>query len=78
MPLPEPVFVQAFKCWKNNELNKDLKEQALKILEPCAKQVIKDTTYTQKQKEQLKEKTDEIYSIINKHFNIINTRKILD
>jgi hypothetical protein len=78
MPLPEPIFVQAFKCWKNNELDKNLKEEALKILEPCVKQVIKNTTYTQKQKEQLKEKADEIYYIVNKHSNIINTRKVLD
>jgi hypothetical protein len=78
MPLPEPIFLQAFKCWKNNELDKNLKEEALKILEPCVDQVIKNTTYTLKEKEQLKEKTNEIYSIIDKHFNVISTKKILD
>jgi hypothetical protein len=78
MPLPDPIFVQAFKCWKNNKLDKNIKEKALKSLVPCVEQVIKNSTYTSEQKKELKEKTNEIYSIINKHFNIINTRKILD
>lgn len=70
------TLVDAFVKWKCKKLDTELKEKAFSILEPCINDLITEKTLTEEEKKQVKEKSEKVLDLIDKHFTTITTRNI--
>lgn len=73
----EPIrhaLVDAFVKWKNNKLDNDLKTKAFNILEPHINELIIEKTLTEEEKQRIKEESEKILEVIDKHFETITAR----
>lgn len=70
------TLVDAFVKWKSKKLDAELKEKAFNILEPCINDLVTEKTLTEEERKQVKEESEKILDLIDKHFTTITTRNI--
>lgn len=73
----EPIkhtLADAFTKWKQGKLDNELKEKAFNILSPHINDLVAEKTLTEEEKNHVKEKSEKILDLIDKHFTTITTR----
>jgi hypothetical protein len=63
--------IKTYLQWRNNELEKDIKDKALEVLQPCVDKVIESSKLTEKQKEQITISVKQQTGIYDSHKELI-------